>query len=126
MKCCPEFYLWRRSRQALGPLFYANMAPETAASGRSLQQRTASQPASQEDPFRRLVEMVAHFGFVLPKITQYNVRLYRASITPVARSARRLAAKRPTLEYHVALCERAMRPASCEASRGYPRSNQVG
>src|SRR5262249_36760148 len=45
----------------LGPFFYANMAPETAASGHSLQQRTASQPASQEDP------PFAHFGFVLPK-----------------------------------------------------------
>src|SRR5262245_1715145 len=100
MKCCPEFCLWRRFREALGLLFYANMAPETAASGRSLPQRTASQPASQEDP------PFAHFGFVPPKIAPYSVRLCRASITPIARSAHIPGAKRAAREHHVTLCER--------------------
>src|SRR5262249_42410769 len=104
MKCCPEFCLWRRFRQGLGPFSYANMAPETAASGHSLQQRTASQPASQEDP------PFAHFGFVLPKTAPCSVRLYRASIALIARSTCIPGARRTAREHHVTLCERGQDP----------------
>src|SRR5262245_51580053 len=78
---------------------------QTAASGHSLQQRTASQPASQEDP------PFAHFGFALPKTAPCSVRLYRASITLIARSTRIPGAKRAAREHHVTLCKLGQDPS---------------
>src|SRR5262249_33824881 len=77
MKCCPEFCPWRRFRQGLGPFFYANMAPETAASGHSLQQRTASQPASQEDPPLLILVLSCQNGPVLCYIVSREHYTYR-------------------------------------------------
>src|SRR5215813_8280086 len=93
MKCCPEFCPWRRFRQGLGPFFYANMAPETAASGHSLQQRTASQPASQEDPPLLILALSCQ-------------KRPRALLDFIARSTRIPGAKRAAREHHVTLCER--------------------
>src|SRR5262245_52600933 len=99
MKRCPEFCLWRRFRQALGPFFYANMAPETAASGRSLQQRSNPTSFARGPPF-------CSFWLCPAKNGPYSVRLYRTSITPIARSAHIPGAKRAAREHHVTLCER--------------------
>src|SRR5262249_17574567 len=68
---------------------------------RSLPSATNCKPTSfaRGPPF-------AHFGFVLPKMAPYSVRLYRTSITLIARSARIPGAKRAAREHHVTLCER--------------------
>src|SRR6516225_8440402 len=103
MKCCPEFCLWRRFRQALGRFFYANMAPEPHPV-------TPFSNELQANQLRKRIPLCSFWLCPAKNGPVLSVRLHRASIAPIARSTRIPGAERAAREHHVTLRERGQDP----------------